>query len=154
MQYGGLISDFRFPILFGISLLLKCNKTTHASISSPHLQYFYFFFLTTWFPQILHKATSIIPKKSKIEIKFNLEILFYRYDFIGIGWFDRILFYTVFTGELQKLHPFKSSRLEMFYKWGVLKNFAKFTGKHLYQSLIHYNVASCCFCSLSGVCKR
>ena len=32
---------------------------------------------------------------------------------------------------------FRSSRPEVFYKKGVLKNFAKFTGKHLRQSLFY-----------------
>ena len=33
---------------------------------------------------------------------------------------------------------------EMFYKKGVLKNFAKFAGKHLYQSLFFNKVAHAC----------
>ena len=33
---------------------------------------------------------------------------------------------------------------EMFYKKGVLKNFAKFTGKHLCQSLLFNEVAHTC----------
>ena len=37
---------------------------------------------------------------------------------------------TVFTHSQQ----YRSSRPEVFCKKGVLKNFAKFTGKHLYQS--------------------
>ena len=36
----------------------------------------------------------------------------------------------------------RSSRLEVFYKKGVLENFAKFTRKHLHQSLSFNNVAS------------
>ena len=35
----------------------------------------------------------------------------------------------------------RSSRLEVFYKKGVLKNFSKFTGKHLCQSLFFDKVA-------------
>ena len=35
----------------------------------------------------------------------------------------------------------RSSRPEVFYKKGVLKNFTKFTGKHLRQSLFFNNVA-------------
>ena len=34
------------------------------------------------------------------------------------------------------LYTFRSSRPEVFCKKGVLKNFAKFTGKHLCQSLL------------------
>ena len=36
---------------------------------------------------------------------------------------------------------YKSSRPEVFYKKGVLENFAKFTGKHLCQSLFFSKVA-------------
>ena len=36
---------------------------------------------------------------------------------------------------------FRSSHPGVFYKKGVLKNFAKFTGKHLRQSLIFNKVA-------------
>ena len=35
----------------------------------------------------------------------------------------------------------RSSRPEVFCKNGVLRNFAKFTGKHLYQSLFFNKVA-------------
>ena len=35
----------------------------------------------------------------------------------------------------------RSSRPEVFWKKGVLRNFAKFTGKHLYQSLFVNKVA-------------
>ena len=35
----------------------------------------------------------------------------------------------------------KRSRRELFYKKGVLKKFAKFTGKHLHQSLFVNKVA-------------
>ena len=98
---------------------------------------YFYFSSTNWHPQILYKATSIIPKSQKIEINFYLDILFY----------------AVFIGKLQKSHLFQCSRQEMFYMLGVLKNFARFTGKHLCRSLIHYNVAGCCFCSLSGIYK-
>ena len=37
---------------------------------------------------------------------------------------------------------FRSSRLEVFYKKGVLRNFAKLTGKHLCQGLFFIKVAS------------
>ena len=39
------------------------------------------------------------------------------------------------------LRCYKSSRPEVFYKKGVLRNFAKFTGKHLCQSLFFNKVA-------------
>ena len=39
------------------------------------------------------------------------------------------------------LAVFRSSRPEVFCKKGALRNFAKFTGKHLHQSLIYNKVA-------------
>ena len=69
------------------------------------------------------------------------------------------------TGALQntcKFPPFyRSTRPEVFCKKGVLKNFSKFTGKHLCQSLFFNKVAglikkgtlaqlfSCEFCEIS-----
>ena len=38
----------------------------------------------------------------------------------------------------------RSSRPEVFYKKGVLRNFAKFTGKHLCQSIFFNEVAGRC----------
>ena len=52
----------------------------------------------------------------------------------------------------------RSSRLEVFCRKVALRNFAKFTGKHLYQSLLFNKVAglktlaqvfSCEFCEIS-----
>ena len=47
----------------------------------------------------------------------------------------------------------RSSRPEAFCKKGVLGNFAKFTGKHLYQRLfllkLQAQVSSCEFCKIS-----
>ena len=37
----------------------------------------------------------------------------------------------------------RSSRLEVFCKNGVLKNFAKFTGEHLYGDLFFNKAAAC-----------
>ena len=53
------------------------------------------------------------------------------------------------TGLKKLLNPFlpnvpfllRSTRLDVFCKKGVLKNFVKFTGKHLYQSLFFNKVA-------------
>ena len=37
--------------------------------------------------------------------------------------------------------PHRNSHPEVFYKKGVLRNFAKFTGKHLFQKLFSNRVA-------------
>ena len=42
---------------------------------------------------------------------------------------------------MAKLTNFRSSRREVFCKKGVLRNFTKFIGKHLYQSLFFNKVA-------------
>ena len=81
------------------------------------------------------KQPQLYLKRQKLEIKFNLEILFY----------------TVFIGKLPK---FRSSCREMLYKSDVFENSAKFTGKYMCWSLIYDNVAGCCFSSLSGIYKR
>ena len=61
--------------------------------------YFYFFQQTDSLKSCIKQPQSFL-KSQKIEIRLNLEILFY----------------TVFIGKLQKLHLFKSSRPEIFYK--------------------------------------
>ena len=46
---------------------------------------------------------------------------------------------TPFPENCQKPFPHnRSSRMEVFCRKGVLRNFAKFTGKHLCQSLFFY----------------
>ena len=49
-------------------------------------------------------------------------------------------YYSDHYGETQKT-PTRSSRLEVCCKKGVLRLFAKFTGKHLFQSLFFKKVA-------------
>ena len=39
------------------------------------------------------------------------------------------------------LQKYRSSRLEVFYRKGILRNFEKFTGKHLCQSLLFNKIA-------------
>ena len=43
--------------------------------------------------------------------------------------------------KVSKEAEYRSSRPEVFYKKGVLRNFAKFVGKHLCQSLFFNKVA-------------
>ena len=45
------------------------------------------------------------------------------------------VFFTFSRGVFRTLSNVRSSRLKLFCKKGVLRNFAKFTGKHLCQSL-------------------
>ena len=69
--------------------------------------------------------------------------------------------------QFVRLLFFKSSRLEVFCKKGVIRNFAKFTGKHLCQSLFFNKVASLDLqlykkealaqvfsCEFSEICKK
>ena len=46
-----------------------------------------------------------------------------------------------FPERLRLMYMFRSSRRKVFCKIGVLRNFAKFTGKHLCQSLLFNKVA-------------
>ena len=48
--------------------------------------------------------------------------------------------FRYFMGRMSA-EKYRSSRPEAFYKNGVLRNFAKFTGKHLCQSLFFNKVA-------------
>ena len=64
---------------------------------------------------------------------------------------------NILTGKDETIRPIKigtsrSSLPEVFYKKGVLRNFAKLTGKHLCQSLFFNTLAqvfSCEFCEIS-----
>ena len=54
---------------------------------------------------------------------------------------------TCFVEDLQTAGsetPDRSSRPEVFCEKGILRNFAKFTGKHLFQSLFFNKVAGGC----------
>ena len=131
MEFRGPMSNVRWLMLFGISLLLTRNKMTNVSISSPS--------------QLLLNSLKFCIKKSNLhlnsqkrKVKLNLEILF-----------D-----TVFIGKLPKLNLFQGSWRETFFKKDVFKNFATFTRKYLRLSLIHDSVVGCCFSSLSGTYKR
>ena len=62
-------------------------------------------------------------KKSVLNIRFRIE-------------FDMVPLSTVLTYQLyEKIHLYSSSCPEVFSKKGVLRNFAKFAGKHLCQGL-------------------
>ena len=52
-----------------------------------------------------------------------------------------IMFYKLFNANSTIFLFFRSSHLEMFCKKSVLRNFAKFTGKHLCQDLFFDKVA-------------
>ena len=53
---------------------------------------------------------------------------------------------------------FKSSRGQVFCKKGVLKNFSKFTRKHLCRSLfynkVEINTSGACFCKLYSLPRK
>ena len=51
------------------------------------------------------------------------------------------IFYHFSEKEINVTFSFRSSRSELFCKKGFLKNFAKFTGKHVCQSLFFNRVA-------------
>ena len=53
-----------------------------------------------------------------------------------------LIYYVYLVATVKKAQcNYRSSRPEVFCKKGVLKNFTKFTGKHLYQSLFFNKVA-------------
>ena len=68
--------------------------------------------------------------------------MFVAFDYLGRD----IVFLTCFSliQVINLLIFLKSRRPEVFCKKGVLRNFAKFTGKHLYQSLFFDKVTEAC----------
>ena len=70
------------------------------------------------------------------------------------------------TDVCQDPNDYRSIRPEMFYKKGVIRNFAKFTGKHFCQSLFFsketlfkklmtlVKVFSCAFCEISFILEH
>ena len=119
------------------------------------------------FSQIFYLFVSIIRSKLKCRsVKQRIELIlrfWYHslFTFISVAievshikkyyaffpLLDLIVFCTVRIKLLQHLHGnptgiYRSSRLEVFNKKGVLRNFGKFTGKHLCQSLFFNKVAS------------
>ena len=65
----------------------------------------------------------------------------YNYIFdIFFGEIKGIILFIVFTVD-KVPRKNRSSRQEVFFKKGVFRNFAKFTGKHLCQSLFFNKVA-------------
>ena len=64
--------------------------------------------------------------------------------FVGLalkGWFRINYTITIIQTLTKRILTTRSSRSEVFCKKGVLKNFTKFTGKHLCQSLFFNKVA-------------
>ena len=61
--------------------------------------------------------------------------------FVSIIWKPINRFTMQASFYMMGILTFRSSRPEVFYKKGVLRNFAKFTGKHLCQSLFFNKVA-------------
>ena len=61
-----------------------------------------------------------------------------------------IMFYKLFNAYNTAFLFFRSSRPEVFCKKGALRNFAKFTGKHLCQSLIFNKI---CWLRIANLLK-
>ena len=53
------------------------------------------------------------------------------------------IFFSNMMLQKKMFNRFRSSRTEVFCKKGVLRNFAKFTGKHLGKGLFSKKVADC-----------
>ena len=75
----------------------------------------------------------------------------------------RHLFSWCFKIKIKGFQKYRNNHPEVFYKKGVFRNFAKFTGKHLCQDLFFNNVAGpyietsqliCCANQLTGFYKR
>ena len=64
-------------------------------------------------------------------------------SFFKLKWLIPSWFYNIFVNVTKrKVSSYRSSRLEVFCRQRVHRNFAKFTGKHLCQSLFFNKVAA------------
>ena len=76
------------------------------------------------------KDLSFQEKKTNYSCrKVKLVVLCCFMNFLNV---DQLYYKIVYLFEW---HDYKSSHLQMFYKICVVRNFAKFTGKHLFRSL-------------------
>ena len=100
------------------------------------------FFYSTWNMQHLHSSLWMF---SICDLKLNL------WSLIILGTFSYWLNHLWVLFQKDEMFAYycllRSSRLEVFWKKGVLRNFAKFTGKHLCQSLFFNNVAGLKACN-------
>ena len=72
-------------------------------------------------------------------------------SYIRLPWYLQNLIMLVCSVAYTK---YRSSHPEVFCEKGVLINFAKFTGKHLCQSLFFNKVAGACICvSKAAICR-
>ena len=109
---------------------------------------------------------KLVPNFNSSQCSVNISIL----SKLTLKLFDDVLISEDYILRYLLIHPlrnllkqiirvlatFRSSRLEVFCKIGVLRNFPKFTGKHLCQSLFLNKVAetlvqvlSLGFCAIS-----
>ena len=109
---------------------------------------------------MLHWLHSLIKSFIITPVIYNINLKKMRRD-KGLNYENLIGCLNPFQMVLrwnEMLLNYRSSRQEVFYKKSVLRNFAKFTGKHLCQSPDAYNfikretlaqVLSCEFCEIS-----
>ena len=98
-----------------------------------------FFFLT----RALEQGRHVVPLVYLAHFQSSLtDFLIFFFFFLQK---QLLQTFHYFLRQLHKLPAFfsktKSSRLEVFCRKGVLRNFAKFTGKHLCQTLFSNKVA-------------
>ena len=106
---------------------------------------------------MLHWLHSLIKSFIITPVIYNINLKKMRRD-KGLNYENLIGCLNPFQMVLrwnEMLLNYRSSRQEVFYKKSVLRNFAKFTGKHLCQSLFliklqaDRQVFSCDFCEIS-----
>ena len=87
---------------------------------------------------IICRATSYLNHMHQSTIQASLLALILIFQYIHSIW---KMYEWVTNGKLMFQKCYRSSRPEVFCKKGVLKNLAKFTGKHQCQSLFFNKVA-------------
>ena len=96
--------------------------------------------------------------QNKFAVKFICPNMFFTWLLVFYHLIDAFVL-VVFTSSTSHSHPLcRSSRSQMFFKIGVLKNFANFTGKqdvflwnlrNFYKHFYLQNTSSGCFCKAS-----
>ena len=89
---------------------------------------------------IIHEARSMLTSESLFRFPLVHEVIFHLLiEIILPGFWLKILSETI--ADVDRNFSSRSSRPEVFCKKGVLRNFTKFAGKHLCQSLFFNKVA-------------
>ena len=119
-----------------VTLLLILNKVRHL-FGNTDSEY-------TWNVYLSHRPSNERPNY----IRFNSRIHFSVF-IVDLQHYWNIAVFKNGSNSSFRCFVLRNSCKNLFYKIGVLKNFTKFTGKHLYQRLFFNKVAGLNFAKFS-----